>query len=963
MNRKFDHLLEKACSVLIVEPDVFSNLEICDLIRQNDVKSKYAMNQIRKKLASTTGHSLLLTIQLLDMVVKNCGAMAAIEINDEYITIFNGIISNNQDPIRRNSLQFIQSVALGFKKDVRFQHINHMYQQLIMSGYSFDKVNESEAMFETNLPPLWTEGDKCFCCKSSFTPFTRKHHCRNCGQVFCNACSSKTISILKYNFTQPVRVCDTCYQLVLSGENDLVHESSARPNIKNLMDEPNLTNDHIDSDLKKAMELSIKEAEVEKKKRDKFSNFLKEESTALKHHPTKTETSSAPLYPVANFTEAESASPEIAAYMEATKKWQETISSPINDKLLTVDNSEMAQLSSVNESKNDNNLLGDVTITSDGTQWKKNYTEVDAFIDLMTKSLQVFKNRMMSDFNRGRSISTDTAVQSIFLNVQHSHPKLLQYIKLREEERTYYESLQDKLTSLREAREALESLRQEYAKKRMREAAERQQVKQAEMQRMVEQMRKQKSEYLEYQRQLHLKRMEEQNKETKERLLQQRAAFTSSTPNNPYGISEQSFTSVNQTLSNQTGMGTMLHSQHPTTGFPVEFPRAFPINMPMRPPSDSGVNQSSPLMSYMEVPPREMTTQPNMMQPLTVPYHPQQPNVSMQQQRPTGVNYQQPFNPHQNYPYNTALQQQQQPEQRPQFSFPQQSFPHQPQHQHLQQQQQQQFLQQQQLPFSQQQQEQRPQQRPQQQQQPPQQRPQQQQQPPQQRPQQQQQQLYQQPQQQYNTIPQHISQENPQLSRVASQDREISNPYNTVQAKVSDVAQFSKPDEQKSSNDLEVNSKVQNMSENNNNNKIGIDNMRQIGEDLQMKQNTILSVDEKVENVELLKDENEYGADYNNRSNVINLSLEDVKDTLVNNNQIVDDNQVDGSGISAIFNNLSFKQPTDLSNTEGTVNNQSYPINSSQFVNHGEQELRDFVTAQEKEMMKDTSQMLIQLEE
>ena len=38
-----------------------------------------------------------------------------------------------------------------------------------------------------------------------------QHHCRNCGQVFCNKCSSKQSIIPQFGIEREVRVCDTCF--------------------------------------------------------------------------------------------------------------------------------------------------------------------------------------------------------------------------------------------------------------------------------------------------------------------------------------------------------------------------------------------------------------------------------------------------------------------------------------------------------------------------------------------------------------------------------------------------------------------------------------------------------------------------------------------------------------------------------------------------------------------------------
>jgi hypothetical protein len=50
----------------------------------------------------------------------------------------------------------------------------------------------------------------CSMCKTAFTFFTRPHHCRNCGHVFCHECSKDKMEVAAYPTKQ--RVCSKCFE-------------------------------------------------------------------------------------------------------------------------------------------------------------------------------------------------------------------------------------------------------------------------------------------------------------------------------------------------------------------------------------------------------------------------------------------------------------------------------------------------------------------------------------------------------------------------------------------------------------------------------------------------------------------------------------------------------------------------------------------------------------------------------
>nr|XP_033782762.1 RUN and FYVE domain-containing protein 1 isoform X3 [Geotrypetes seraphini] len=62
----------------------------------------------------------------------------------------------------------------------------------------------------------WLKDDEvtdCKQCQKEFSISRRKHHCRNCGDIFCNNCSNNELSLPSY--PKPVRVCDACHTLLL----------------------------------------------------------------------------------------------------------------------------------------------------------------------------------------------------------------------------------------------------------------------------------------------------------------------------------------------------------------------------------------------------------------------------------------------------------------------------------------------------------------------------------------------------------------------------------------------------------------------------------------------------------------------------------------------------------------------------------------------------------------------------
>ena len=154
-----------------------------------------------------------------------------------------------------------------------------------------------------------------------------------------------------------------------------------------------------------------------------------------------------------------------------------------------------------------------------------NDEELDEFVTTLKTQLEIFVNRMKSNSSRGRSITNDSSVQTLFMNTMAMHSKLLKHIQDQEDQRVHYEGLQDKLAQVKDARAALDALREEERERKRREAEEVERQRQLQMREKLELMRQKKTEYLQYQRQLAMQRMQEQEREMMLRQEQSRQQY------------------------------------------------------------------------------------------------------------------------------------------------------------------------------------------------------------------------------------------------------------------------------------------------------------------------------------------------------------------------------------------------------------------------------------------------------
>nr|CAG4647016.1 EOG090X05AE [Megafenestra aurita] len=511
---EFDKQLEKATSPLLLEPDWQSIIQICDIICQGDCQPKYAITAIKKRFYNQNPYVALYALQVLESVVKNCGSPIHEEVASKAFMdeLREMVHKTTNDKVRAKVLELTQTWAFAFRNAPKYSIIPDTLNILKAEGYTFPALRESDAMFAADRAPNWSDGDNCHRCRVQFSVIVRKHHCRACGQVFCGKCTPRSCTLPKFGIEKEVRVCEDCF--------DKYNSDSGRP----ARDE----SDSISKPTEMKAEKSRKEEELKLQEEEELQLAIALSRSEVEHkkdsgkmQTQRTYSSPVKESPPTKVTASEIEDPELARYLNRSyweQKQQEKDSRDKDTEVPTIYPS--APVTAAGPMSPTNSAMKTVERYQNGET-----DEVDEFCSTLSSQLDIFVNRMKSNSSRGRSIANDSSVQTLFLNITTMHTRLMQYINQQESARVYYEGLQDKLTQARDARAALDALREEHRERIRREAEEAERQRQIQMAQKLEIMRKKKQEYLQYQRQLAMQRMQDEEREMQMRMEQQKQMY------------------------------------------------------------------------------------------------------------------------------------------------------------------------------------------------------------------------------------------------------------------------------------------------------------------------------------------------------------------------------------------------------------------------------------------------------
>ncbi|BGO93681.1 hypothetical protein NBRC10512_004453 [Rhodotorula toruloides] len=291
--QEWDTLIDKTTSDLLPAQtplDLVAALQLADLVRSASVIPAYASRSLLRRIQYDNPNVQLLALELCDVCVKNGGTAFLVQFAK---TAFEGGVATDLELLARGVksggsvhrdvkdkvLARLQDWATAFKgKDqLRDSELVRVYDKLVKEGVQFPPRDPTAtaAMVDSLSAPDWTDSPYCTRCRTEFSTFNRKHHCRNCGQVFDQQCSSSAAPLPHYGILEPVRVCDGCAKKIREGKGGSVQRHASysagqreakRPaqveRSKTVSAKGGLSRkEQEDEDLRKAIEASLKEVE------------------------------------------------------------------------------------------------------------------------------------------------------------------------------------------------------------------------------------------------------------------------------------------------------------------------------------------------------------------------------------------------------------------------------------------------------------------------------------------------------------------------------------------------------------------------------------------------------------------------------------------------------------------------------------------------------------------------------
>lgn len=475
----FAKLLEQATSEALLDVDWAKNMEIIDLVRGGDITGKEAIKGIKKRMFNRNPNVAVYTLTLLEAIVKNCGGPVQAEVaTRDFMDQFRRLVRGSTTTVKTKCLDMIQTWARAFEMNPKYKIVPDTYNILKVEGHQFPPMNaESDAMFVAEVAPEWAEGDKCYACRTKFTLTTRKHHCRRCGQLFCQRCSSKKSAIPKFGIEKDVRVCDNCYNIVKGKASE--EPTPASSSAAAATETSNLTPEQevaffIEKERQAALAAAAPSSSSGQSLSQKEQELKEQEEMELALALSMSEAEAQPQAPAKNSS---------TSYYPSAPNYQASAPEPTPD---STPKRGLYDLSALEVSQNDPmaRYLSGGSPDPQAQQSEQRAAEPNEisvplstaedveFIKSMSNGVSLFEQKLERVKKRGGGVASDNSIQAIFRSLAVMHPDLLSRIDNIEEEKSSYDGLKEKLGQIRSAATQLKEVQKEQQAKLEQQRAE-----------------------------------------------------------------------------------------------------------------------------------------------------------------------------------------------------------------------------------------------------------------------------------------------------------------------------------------------------------------------------------------------------------------------------------------------------------------------------------------------------------
>jgi RUN and FYVE domain-containing protein 1 len=147
---------------------------------------------------------------------RECGQSCSITVEEQTSKISELTGRVNALEKELEELRPYKEQMVDFKKRCQEyeQSLEEVGYQLRESRLEVESLKENSSVF---LDSQWMDSKQvksCALCQQTFSVTRRKHHCRLCGNVFCQTCSDNKMELA--SSAKPARVCDTCHAFLLA---------------------------------------------------------------------------------------------------------------------------------------------------------------------------------------------------------------------------------------------------------------------------------------------------------------------------------------------------------------------------------------------------------------------------------------------------------------------------------------------------------------------------------------------------------------------------------------------------------------------------------------------------------------------------------------------------------------------------------------------------------------------------